>query len=188
MAEETTVVVEEAPPLTKEEQARAIVRNYMLGNAAISLVPLPFVDLLALTGVQLKMMHSLANLYGVEFRSDLAKGLVFSLASSLGSLTVGAGIALSALKFIPGLFTPLSVLALPACSAALTYAVGRVFTLHFGMGGTLLDFDPKKMHEHFRKAYKEGLDVAATEAKSAPAAAAAKPPVAKAPAAEKAEK
>ena len=45
-------------------------------------------------------------------------------------------------------------------SGALTYAVGRVFIQHFEQGGTLLNFDPKKMREHFKRELKDGKEVA----------------------------
>ena len=150
----------EAVVISKEDEARAVVHKYMLGNAAVSLIPVPLFDLVALTGVQLKMVHALATLYGLDFRGDVVKGSLISLVGSLGSMSIGAGIFLSALKFIPAASMTVGVLALPASSAAFTYAVGRVFIMHFEAGGTLLDFDPKKMHAYFRQSFQDGLKIA----------------------------
>lgn len=161
MSNEVVIEVDENALLAgREAHAYSIVRNYMAGNAAVSLIPVPVFDLVALTGVQVKMVHSLAKLYGLEFSDNIVRGMILSLASTLGAFTVSVTLALSALKFVPGIFTPVGVLALPVTSAALTWAVGRVFILHFEMGGTLLNFDPKKMHDHFRNAYQEGIDLA----------------------------
>ena len=43
------------------------------------------------------------------------------------------------------------VIALPGLAFASTYAIGKVFVLHFEAGGTLLDFDPLKMRAHFER-------------------------------------
>jgi uncharacterized protein (DUF697 family) len=48
-----------------------------------SLVPVPLFDLLALSGVQLKMLHSLTKLYEVPFSKNLGKS---SIASLLGGV------------------------------------------------------------------------------------------------------
>lgn len=154
----------------REQEAEKIVRNYMFGNAAVGLIPLPFLDLVALTGVQLKMVHSLSHLYGVPFNKDAVKGILASLAGSLGALTVGAGLFMSALKIVPSFAMTVGFLAVPAASAAFTYAVGRAFIMHFEAGGTILNFDAKAMHSYFKNFYQEGLTVAkAGEAKATPA-------------------
>ena len=76
----------------REEVARGIVHKYMFGNAAVGLIPIPIVDLVAFTGVQLKMVQALTELYETEFKKDVVKGILISFVGSLGSLTVGAGL------------------------------------------------------------------------------------------------
>jgi membrane protein YqaA with SNARE-associated domain len=44
---------------------------------------------------------------------------------------------------------------------ATTYAIGSVFAQHFESGGTLLDFDAKKMRSYFSNKLAEGKDVVA---------------------------
>jgi uncharacterized protein (DUF697 family) len=156
-----TLVVDEPP--AREEQARAIVRRYMFGNAAVGLIPIPLFDLVALTGVQMKMVHSLAELYGVDFSAELVKNSVVTMVGSLGSLTLGGAIAASAFKFIPIFGTTAAVLSLPVISAGITYAVGKVYIMHFEAGGTLLDFEPGKMHAYFKEAYSQGVQEARQE-------------------------
>ena len=43
-----------------------------------------------------------------------------------------------------------------------TYAIGGVFMQHFESGGTLLDFEPKKMREYFSSKLEEGKEIAAS--------------------------
>jgi hypothetical protein len=43
------------------------------------------------------------------------------------------------------------VLAMPALAGASTYAVGKVFELHFASGGTFLNFNPKSVQQHYEQ-------------------------------------
>jgi len=43
----------------------------------------------------------------------------------------------------------------PVYGAAATYALGRVFLLHFDQGGTFLDFDPNESRHHFREEFEK---------------------------------
>jgi uncharacterized protein (DUF697 family) len=132
------------------EQADLIVKKYMNWSFVGGLIPIPLVDLAAISGIQMKMIYDLSNLYGVQFKAHLAQSAVGSL---LGAVVPGvvANTALgTGLKFIPVIGTTLGVITMPALSLASTYAVGRIFTTHFETGGTLLDFDAAKVREHFR--------------------------------------
>jgi hypothetical protein len=68
-------------------------------------------------------------------------------------------------------------IAIPGAAASFTYAVGKVFLQHFAFGGTFLDFDPKKVREHFARQFEEGKLVAAkTKAEANPKAEASSKP------------
>ena len=71
------------------------------------------------------------------------------------------GVAASAVKLIPLVGSLSGMLALPIVAGASTYALGKVFVVHFETGGTLLDFDPEKTREYFAAKYKEGQKVSA---------------------------
>src|SRR6201999_4230329 len=92
-----------------------------------------------------------------------------ALVGGLGAPVVGGALGLSAIKFVPVLGPMVGLLAFPASSAALTYAVGKVFVQHFASGGTFLDFDPKTVRDHFVKQYEEGkLAASKTKTESSP--------------------
>ncbi len=42
----------------RADEAHEMVKNYVFGAMAIAAVPLPLVDLAAVTGLQIKMVHS----------------------------------------------------------------------------------------------------------------------------------
>ncbi len=46
---------------TNGNTADAIIKKYMLGAIGVGFIPLPILDVTALIGVQLKMLHSLAG-------------------------------------------------------------------------------------------------------------------------------
>jgi len=135
-------------------QAEAIIKRNTLWAVGAGALIFPVVDVLAASAVQLKMLKNLSDLYGVKFSEGIAKKLVSSLLMSLGGLAVGVGAA-SLIKLIPGVGSALGVLTFPLAVAAFTNALGRVFLMHFESGGTLLDFDPKKMQEHFKREFEK---------------------------------
>jgi uncharacterized protein (DUF697 family) len=126
--------------------------------------------LVAITGIEIKLVKELADLYGVSFRKDLAKTAVLSLVGSLGSVALGKMIALSSMRAIPLLGPLVAAVSVPGVAAGVTYAIGRVFVSHFESGGTLLNFDPAQMRDYFRSEFASGVkqavgDVTAPSAK-----------------------
>lgn len=139
------------------EKANALVRRYSYWSAGFGLIPIPVVDLAAITGTQVKMVHGLSQIYGREFSEDAVRAAIGALVGAAVPVAVGAG-AVSALKTVPMLGQIAGTLALPALALAATVAVGRVFVQHFEAGGTLLDFDPEKMRAYFEAEFKKAKD------------------------------
>ena len=144
----------------RSSQAGNIIKNHVIGVMGASLVPIPLFDLVALTGVQIKMLHSLTKLYEVPFSKNLGKSLIVSLLG--GIMPTSAAMTLASFaKAVPGLGTATGIISVSVLGGATTYAIGSVFMQHFESGGTLLDFDPKKMREYFAGKLEEGKEVAA---------------------------
>lgn len=131
----------------QKDAAQKIIRQRSVYAAGLGLLPIPVVDALGVTSLQLWMIRDIANVYGVPFEKHLTKSFIASLAGNLGALSV--------LKFVPTVGNFLAGFALSLSAAAATYALGRVFMEHFNQGGTLLDFDPVKSREYFSKIYVE---------------------------------
>jgi uncharacterized protein (DUF697 family) len=155
-------MVETATVETDVAGAEKIISYYSKWGAGMGLIPVPLVDLAAVTGVQLKMLKRLARNYHVEYDESSGKALIGSLLGAILPAKLGYGGIGSAIKAIPGVGTILGMAAVPAFNYGSTYAVGRVFAKHFAGGGTLLDFDPSSMHGHVISEYKR-----ASEPKSA---------------------
>lgn len=134
----------------KEQKVRAnkLIRLRSALAAGTGLLPFPVLDAAGITGIQLWMIRDLSRVYGIPFRSHLAKSLIGSL---LGNISAGGLI-----KFVPGLGSVLGGGAMAVSGGAATYALGKVFMQHFDQGGTLLTFDPEASRAYFRSYYEQG--------------------------------
>jgi uncharacterized protein (DUF697 family) len=140
-----------------ERRADAVVSKYMKWAAGLSLIPIPGLDFAGIIGSQVAMLNDLAKVYSVDFSSGVARSLIASLIGGLGAEALAAGTAPLLVKYIPGPLFLLGAAAASASAAAVTYAVGKIFTMHFAAGGTLLTFDAARMRAHFHTLYKEKL-------------------------------
>jgi uncharacterized protein (DUF697 family) len=143
----------------KEAEAMHVVHEYMGWSAGAGLIPVPLLDLAAITLVELKMVHALANLYGVPFSRGAAKSIIGALIGGGGTYVLAAPVA-SVVKFVPIVGAVAGALTEPAIAAAATYALGKVFISHFESGGTLLDFNIRtqrhQYEQHFADARENG--------------------------------
>jgi uncharacterized protein (DUF697 family) len=133
-----------------EREALRLVNTYMGWSVGAGLIPLPLLDLAAITGVQLKMIHSISQLYGVPFARDAAKSIIGALVGG-GSSTALAVPAASALKFVPIVGQIAGTLTEPALAAATTYALGKVFIQHYETGGNLLNFNAHDLRQYYQE-------------------------------------
>lgn len=146
--------------LSRLDTANDLVKKWMWWTMGAGLIPVPFVDLAAVSGVQLKMLSDLSKLYDVRFSENKGKAIISALLGSVvpNSLAVG-GIG-SMLKMIPLVGTIIGGVSMSLFSGAATYAIGKSFIQHFESGGTFLDFDPVKVKEYFNTQFEEGKVVA----------------------------
>lgn len=149
----------EAAKATRQDAAKGVIRRSTYWALGIGLVPLPLVDLVALTAVQVKMLKEISDIYEVKFFEDKAKTIVGVLIAGLGGLSLTAMVARSLFRVVPVVGGLVAAVSLPVVAGAITTAVGNVFIMHFEAGGTLLDFDAKKMREYFRKEFDKAKDV-----------------------------
>ena len=136
--------------IEKQEQARQTVKRYMWYSVGAGLIPIQYLDGVAVSGLQMKMLADLATIYDVPFQKDLGKAAIASLAAFIIPHAAAFG---AIAKAVPGL----AVIGAPLAAAfagAYSFAVGSVFIQHFESGGTLLDFNPPDYRE-FVKHQKE---------------------------------
>jgi uncharacterized protein (DUF697 family) len=144
--------------MTRTIEADAIIHNHVLLSAGAGMLPFPGADVIALSGVQVDMIHSLCELYEVAFSKNQVKTAISVL---IGTSLSKFG-AKRLLKFIPGVGSVLGGLTMGAMGAASTYALGELFKAHFESGGTLLDFNMATFRERYEAFYEKGKDVVQT--------------------------
>ncbi len=149
--------------ITRASQAHKTIKYYAAGAMAVGLIPIPLIDFVAWTGVQLTMVHSIAEQYQIPFERDRVQALLTSLLGGLVPTVISAPVA-SFSKAIPLIGQSFGLVSAAIIGGAATYAVGKVFIEHFESGGTFLDFDPDKMREHFQELYEEGKQFATQSA------------------------
>lgn len=133
----------------RRAQATKLVERFALWSGAAGLLPIPFLDLAAVGGLQLQMLRRISQIYGVPFSENRGKALVSSLAGPMISASGAIGAA-SMLKGVPILGTAVSSVTMPALSMGSTYVIGMAFIQHFSSGGTLLDFAPPDYREFIK--------------------------------------
>lgn len=122
-------------------------------SAAAAIVPVPFVDLVALGAVQVKMVRDLARVYGVEANDETLQAIISALLGTLAPAAISGGLLGSSLKLIPVGGTLAGSLGMAAFGAAATYAIGKIFVSHFEGGGTLKTFSADAVEDELKKEF-----------------------------------
>ncbi len=140
---------------SNEERADKIVERSVGWSLGAGLIPIPVADMVAVTAIQVDMVHELCKIYDVDFRRKNLETWLNTLAGSalpkLGS---------QAIKMIPGIGAVIGGVSMAVLSGASTYATGRVFMAHFEKGGTLEDFDVDAFSDFYKKEFERGKQFA----------------------------
>jgi uncharacterized protein (DUF697 family) len=104
-------------------RAMPLILSYSTLAAGAGAIPVPFVDLLLIPGIQAKMVHALAQVYGQEMTSQR----YWEIASALGTGVLARQAVRETAKFIPGV----GVAAGAALAWGITFALGRAFCQYF---------------------------------------------------------
>lgn len=145
----------------KEQEALKVVKNHMWWSMGAGLIPVPFVDLVAVSGVQVRMLAEVAKIYGVDFQETRGKALIGALVGSVVPGTLSFGMVGSMLKAVPLVGALVGAPSMALFCGASAWALGKVFIQHFESGGTFLNFDPETVKDHFKKQFEEGKELAA---------------------------
>lgn len=139
----------------KKQQADGIITSHVLWSMGGGLIPLPLVDVAAVTFVQLDMLEQLARLYGVEYTESIGRSFITALAG-----TTVAKLGASAVKAIPGVGSIVGGLSMSILSGATTYGLGQVAVSQMVSGGGLLNIDMEWAKQAYQEAYEKGKQVA----------------------------
>jgi len=139
----------------KTEISNSIIHNHMIWSMGAGFIPVPIVDLFAVSAIQLDMIRQMSKVYDINFKETEGKAIITALTGS-GLARLGA----NAVKFIPGVGSILGGVTMAVLSGASSFALGEVFKKHFETGGTFLDFDPGRLKKFYDEKFEKGKDVA----------------------------
>ena len=135
----------------RETRAMKVVKTWSQWSVAAGIVPVPLMDVALVSGIQVKMIYDLCQIYNVPFEKKSA----LAVASGLVGGSLSSGIARiageMALKTIPYVEQVLQ----PTLAFATTYSMGYVFVKHFENSGTLINFDTSKMNMYFQEQFEK---------------------------------
>lgn len=145
-------MTEQSVDISRHFAAGKIIASATKWSAAAGIIPVPFLDLVALATVQGKMIADLSALYGERPSNEAARGLVSVLLGTLAPSGVAGVLLSSGIKAIPGFGTLVTAASMAAFSSAATYAVGKVFVVHFEQGGTFANFSAESVADDLKAA------------------------------------
>ena len=146
-------MAETATP-SKAALAEQSIKKHMLAAVAVGVTPLPWVELAALTGLQLNLLRCLAKIYAVEFSTQIGKSAIGALVGS----DLSVALSVSLVKALPGPGWVVGAASVALLGAASTYALGKVFVQHFESGSTFLTFDPAQVKAYYAQQYEQGKE------------------------------
>ena len=152
----TPITDERTAARPSKDDTDRIIRHHVWASMGLGLIPLPLIDFIALTGLQLLMLRKLARLYNVPFRKDKVKNILSALIGGAFPPAVSGPLAASIAKGVPLIGQTAGAVTMPVIAGAATYSVGKVFVQHFASGGTFLTFDPEEVRAYYADMLKEG--------------------------------
>ena len=137
------------------DAAEQVIKQHVVWAVGAGLVPVPIVDFVAVTAIQVDLIKQLCTLHGASYEEGTGKMWI-------GALTGGAlaRIGASAIKAIPGIGSILGGLSMSIASGASTWGVGQVVNKHLAAGGTLTDLNVEKAKQQYEAEYERGKEVA----------------------------
>ena len=133
--------------------ADACIKNHVIAAMGIGLIPSIMVEVVGVTGVEVKMIRDLAAIY--EFpvpRKLVAYKILISLIGSIAPLYFAARMK-SAVKGLPLFGHAVYIGFLSLSNGAAVYAVGKIFQKHFEFGGKFLSSDNATLRGYFEDQY-----------------------------------
>ena len=151
--------------MVKRMRAEEIVRGHVLWAMGGGLMPLPLLDLAAVTAVQMDMLKQLSDLYEADFSQAMGKTFVTAVTGS-----TFAKLGASIFKAIPGVGTIVGGLSMSLLSGASTYAVGQIVMAQMEEHGALADIDLDKAKAMYQEWFEKGKEYVANLEKEPKAA------------------
>jgi len=136
--------------IEQRDKAQKIIKQKTLYTAGVGFIPIPILDAISITSIQLWMIRDIAKVYNIPFKQHVVKSFTGSLLGNTGTFGL--------LKIMPLIGIMLGGSTVSISAATSTYTLGQIFMQHFNQGGTLLDFNPTKSRAYFYQLYENMIN------------------------------
>ncbi len=124
--------------------------------AAAGLGALPVVDLVAVSAVQAKLLHSLATLYGQRWDKSIIKEFLGLVGAGIASSYITRLLSRAVVKVIPFWGQTIGAVWSASSSSATTYALGKAAIYFFARRKDGLNVDPETLRGIYAKELERG--------------------------------
>lgn len=132
---------------TRHREAMAIVKTWSQWAVVAGMTPIPILDIVVLSGTQIKLIQLLCKHYDIPFEKKVAVAVATGLIGGTLTSAVATGTTRVLIKNIPVVGQIFNWTVEPALSFGSTYAIGSTFVKHFESNGDLKSFKSEDMKE-----------------------------------------
>ena len=147
-------------------RANKTVKVHSVISGAIGVIPIPPLGVAMIIANNLKMLHKLSTIYGIEYHKDVGKAAISSFLVGCGTFSISGRLIWGLSTVAPVAAPIIGIVTTPIFATSATYAIGKLFVQHFESGGTFLTFDPDKVRGHYAELFNEGKELAKAKASS----------------------
>lgn len=143
----------------RHQLAKTTITNASQWATAAGFIPVTGLDTVTISGVQLKMVYDLCEIYKVPFKKEAVLAAVGAALGGSFTTIVASKVAGVGMSRIPYVGSVITLLTQPAISYATTFAIGLLFVKHFENNGDLLNFDLDSTKAVFDKEFEKAKEV-----------------------------
>jgi len=137
-----SIVGSNPPTARTARRANKAIRRWCGLSAAYGVIPIPGVELAAVSTSQLLMLREIAREHDIEFSWRRGNLIIATLLGGVASC--------ASMILLARIVSPLaSVASLAGLNSTMTYLLGQKFSAHIAEGGTLDDFDVTSVAREF---------------------------------------
>ena len=135
----------------RQKRAAEIISKYANWSSAGGLIPVPYLDVLTVSGIQARMVMELALLHEVPFRPKLLKTATAAIAGGAAPHALSGVTASVVAKHVPGIGTIAGTIGMAGFSYVSTRILGQIFTRHFAAGEDLNEKHLASLRKDFQR-------------------------------------
>ena len=131
-------------------QARLIVAQHAVWSTAGGLIPLPYANVLAISGAQVAMVVALCRHYGHAYTKEAVTSVVAAIVGTTAPYALSAGLTSLVFRSMPVVGSVFGLATMAGLSNLSTRTLGKLFIEHFEDGNDLDNLDTDEMSRRYK--------------------------------------